>query len=83
MVYDTPWVQRPDEVEAAARLDAPLPVARPLLGNRDFFAGKSLSELAQSQGVGPVEDISVFAGGIPDDEDVDEMLEEIYRLREP
>jgi hypothetical protein len=54
-----------------------------LLGDRSFFEAKTLQELAQAQGVGPVEDISVFAGGISDDEDVDEMLEEIYRLREP
>jgi hypothetical protein len=49
----------------------------------DFFKGKSLAELAREQGVGPVRDFSVFAGIIPDDEDVDEMLAEIYRLREP
>ena len=82
MVYDTPWVQRPDEVEAA-QSDAPMPVTRPLVGDRDFFAGKSLSELAREQGVGPVTDIGVFSGGLPEDEDIDEMLEEIYRLREP
>ena len=52
-------------------------------GDRSFFEGKSLKELAQEQGVGPVKDISVFSGGIPEDEDIDEMLEEIYRLREP
>jgi hypothetical protein len=51
------------------------------VGDRSFFEGKSIQELAQPQGVGPVEDISVFAGGIPDDEEVDEMLEEIYRAR--
>jgi hypothetical protein len=54
-----------------------------LLGDQSLFAGKSLQELALSQGVGPVKDIRVFAGGFPDDEDIDEMLEEIYRLREP
>jgi hypothetical protein len=54
-----------------------------LLGDRSFFAGKSLQELAQSQGVGPVKDIRVFAGGFPEGEDLDELLEEIYRLREP
>jgi len=55
----------------------------PLLGDRSFFEGKSIQELAQSQGVGPVKDIAVFAGGIPDDEDedIDEMLDEIYRAR--
>jgi hypothetical protein len=50
---------------------------------RDFFAGKSLSELPREQGAGPTKDIGVFAGGLPEEEDIDEMLEEIYRLREP
>lgn len=54
-----------------------------LLGDIDFFRGKSIAELAREQGVGPIKDIGVFAGGIPEDEDVDEMLTEIYRLREP
>jgi hypothetical protein len=81
MVYDTPWVQRPDEVEATAESDTPLPVARPPLGNRDFFVGKSLSQLAREQGVGPVKDIGVFAGGFPEDEDLDELLAELDQLR--
>ncbi len=54
-----------------------------LLRDRSFFDGKTLQELAQAQGVGPVKDIAVFAGGFPEDEDIDELLEEIYRLREP
>jgi len=54
-----------------------------LLGGRSFFEAKTLQELAQAQGVGPVKDISVFAGDFPEDEDIDELLEEIYRLREP
>jgi hypothetical protein len=81
MVYDTPWVQRPDEAEATGESDTPSPVSRPPLGNRDFFAGKSLSELAREQGVGPVKDISVFAGGFPEDEDLDELLAELERIR--
>jgi hypothetical protein len=36
MVYDTPWVQRPDEIETTAESDTPSPVARPLLGNREL-----------------------------------------------
>jgi hypothetical protein len=52
-------------------------------GDPEFFQGKSLSELAREQGVGPVKDISVFAGVIGEDEDVDEMIKELYRLREP
>jgi len=53
------------------------------LGDSDFFTEKSIRELAREQDVGPVKDIRIFAGVIPDDEDVDEMLDEIYRLREP
>ena len=80
---DAQWKYRPEEVEEQARLDAPAPVKRPVIGDQSFFQSKSISELAREQGVGPVKDVSVLAGGLPDDEDVDEMLEEIYRLREP
>jgi len=52
-----------------------------LVRDRSFFEVKTLQELAREQGVGPVKDISVFAGGFPEDEDLDELLEEIYRLR--
>ena len=41
--------------------------------DHDFFVGKSVLELAQSQGVPPVEDIGVFAGGIPEEENLDEI----------
>jgi len=44
-----------------------------LLQDRRFFEPKTLQELAQEQGVGPVKDISVFAGGFPEDEDLDEL----------
>jgi hypothetical protein len=81
--YDTPWVHPPGEVDAAALSDAQSPPARRQYGKHDFFAGKSLSELVREQGVGPIQDISSLAGGLPDDEDIDEMLEEIYRSREP
>jgi hypothetical protein len=81
MVYDTPWFLHPEVVEAAALSDAHSPLARPLLGNREFFGGKSLPELAREQGVGPVKDISVFAGGFPEDEDLDHLLAELDNLR--
>jgi hypothetical protein len=61
-------------------LDGPLELDKRLAENRDFFVGKSLSELAREQGVGPVKDISVFAGGIPDDEDVDELLAQLEEM---
>ena len=54
-----------------------------LLGDRSFFQSKTLQELAKEQGVDPVKDISVSARGFPEDEDIDEMLEEICRMREP
>ena len=84
VMVETDWGRTPEEAVAAVRqLDARFEVNESLAGNRDFFAKKSLAQLAREQGVGPVEDIGVFAGGIPEDEDVDEMLNEIYRLREP
>lgn len=52
------------------------------LGVRDFFLGKSIEELAHDQGVKPIESTAVLAGGLPQEEDADEMLEEIYRERE-
>jgi hypothetical protein len=58
---------------------APPEISR--LADSDFFKGKSIAELAREQGVGPVKDISVFAGGIPDDEDVDELLAQLEELR--
>lgn len=59
------------------------PTEKPFVEDRNFFKAKSIAELAQEQGVGPVKDIRVFAGVIPKDEDVDEMIKVIYRLREP
>jgi hypothetical protein len=75
--------QRLAEVEAVAHSNAPLHRNGPPLGDRSFFERKSVSELAREQGISPIHDIGVLAGGLPDDEDIDEMLEEIYRLREP
>jgi hypothetical protein len=86
LTRDTAAWPRPfeDAMAAAFReLDAQSRVEEHLVAKRDFFEPKSIQELAQSQGVGPVKDISVFAGAIPEDEDIDEMLEEIYRSREP
>jgi hypothetical protein len=84
VIVETPWARPPEEVIAEGRaLGGRLTADDVLLEDRDFFSGKSLAELAREQGVGPVRDFSVFAGVIPDDEDVDAMLAEIYRLREP
>jgi len=84
VIVETPWARPPEEVIAEGRaLGDTLSADDILLEDSDFFSGKSLDALAREQGVGPVRDFSVFAGIIPDDEDVDEMLAEIYRLREP
>ncbi len=81
----TPWVRNPEDVAGSAvgGGSGQLSSDGMLATGREFFVSKSLAELAWEQGLGPVKDISVFAGGIPDGEDVDKMLEEIYRLREP
>jgi hypothetical protein len=79
---NVPWISPPEA--AAAEPNHAREAREPkLIADNDFFKGKSIGELAREQGVGPIKDIRVFAGVIPDDEDVDEMLAEIYRLREP
>jgi hypothetical protein len=77
------WTDFPSSQASAEPSSLGVPPEKHQIGDNDFFKGKSIAELAREQGVGPVTDIGIFAGGIPDDEDVDEMLAEIYRLREP
>src|SRR5271157_615988 len=67
--------------EAAGSTCGGVPPEKSPLGDSDFFKGKSISELAREQDVGPVKDIRVFAGVIPDDEDVDEMLAQLDAMR--
>jgi len=82
VMVETHWARRlEDAIDAARQLDSRLQVNKPLAGNRDFFVGRSLTELAREQGVGPVTDVRVFAGGIPDDEDVDELLSQLEEMR--
>jgi len=47
-----------------------------------FLAPHSFEDLARLQGVKPLEDINVLAGGFPEDEDNDEFLNDIYKRRE-
>lgn len=49
------------------------------LGDESFFANSSLAELMDN--VKPLNDPSILVGGIPADEDVDEMLKVIYDAR--
>jgi hypothetical protein len=46
-----------------------------------FFASLTLDQLAERQGVRPLEDPEVLLGGWPDDEDLDAFLEETYQSR--
>ncbi len=49
--------------------------------NDELSVGRSVEELATSQGIEPLQHIGDLAGGLPDDEDVDEMLDCIDRQR--
>lgn len=51
------------------------------LGEKEFRKGRSLEDLALVQGVEPLTNPRVLAGGFPEDEDVDSFLEEIYSSR--
>jgi hypothetical protein len=54
---------------------------RLLVGAKEFFASKSLTDLAKSQGVKPLANPSVLIGGWPADENIDEFLEQTYKER--
>lgn len=47
----------------------------------EFFTNRSIEDLAKVQSVGPIKDIRVLSGGIPEDEDIDAFLQEIYGTR--
>lgn len=48
----------------------------------DFWHPASFEELAEQQGVSPVEDWSVLVGGWPEEADFEEFLEAIRSVRE-
>ncbi len=48
---------------------------------KGFYANHSIEELAQSQEVKVLRDLKVLSGGIPEDEDVDTFLQDIYESR--
>jgi hypothetical protein len=58
------------------------PLDPPVMGAAAFLAPHSFEDLARLQGVKPLEDINVLAGGFPEDEDIDEFLDDIYKHRE-
>jgi hypothetical protein len=53
-----------------------------VLGAAAFVAPYSFEDLAHLHGVKPLEDISILAGGFPEDEDINEFLNDIYRYQE-
>lgn len=82
VMVETPWIRPPEEVIAEGQaLGGRLSGDDLMLVTSDFFKGKSLAELAREQGVGPVMNIRVFAGGIPDDENIDELLAQLEAMR--
>jgi hypothetical protein len=51
------------------------------LGEENFRSNLPLDELAGMQKVQPLKNLAVLAGGIPDDENVDELVSEVYSAR--
>ena len=49
-------------------------------GNPGFFDAKTIDQLIVEQGVSPVTNLELLAGGLPD-ADIDAMIDEIYRDR--
>jgi hypothetical protein len=58
-----------------------IPLSPMALSDQSFFANPSIADLMAANNVQPLNDLSVLAGGIPPDEDVDEMLKVIYDAR--
>ena len=58
-----------------------IPLSPMALSDQSFFANPSIGDLMAANNVQPLNDLSVLAGGIPPDEDVDEMLRVIYDAR--
>ena len=52
-----------------------------LIGAKEFYLGRSLEQLAEAQGVAPLNNPKILVGGWPEGEDVDEFLEDIYSSR--
>jgi hypothetical protein len=69
-----------DRIESI-HIDEIRPLPSLHLGEGNFFADPSIGELAALQKVSPLKDLSVLLGGIPDDDDVDKLVEEIYAAR--
>lgn len=55
--------------------------ALPRGAGRDFFLSLTLEQLAKAQGVKPLHDPGILAGVWPEDDDIDEFIEDLYRSR--
>lgn len=52
-----------------------------LSDEQQFFVNSSIEDLARTQRVSPLVDPGILSGGIPEGEDVGELLREIYSAR--
>ncbi|MGH9792165.1 MAG: hypothetical protein ACRD5W_13225 [Candidatus Acidiferrales bacterium] len=52
------------------------------MGRHDFISSLTVEELAKAQGVKPLTDPSILAGVWPEDDDIDQFLEDLYRSRQ-
>lgn len=52
-----------------------------MVGAKDFFSSRSIEQLAQAQGVRPLTNPAILAGGWPEEENLDEFLEATYQNR--
>jgi len=50
---------------------------RSIVGLEEFWTALSIEELARIQGVQPLYDPGVLAGGLPENDDIDEFLDDI------
>jgi hypothetical protein len=67
---------------AFVRINKIDPLDPPVMGAAAFLAPHSFEDLARLQGVKPLKDINVLAGGFPEDEDIDDFLSDTYKHRE-
>jgi hypothetical protein len=52
-----------------------------LLGAKDFFASRTIEQLAEIQGVHPIEKPADLSGAWPQDENIDDFIDVTYRSR--
>jgi hypothetical protein len=52
-----------------------------LVGAKEFFASRSLQQLADAQGVAPLSNPEKLEGGWPEEENVDEFVDAVYQSR--